>query len=488
MKFKLAIISTITLLSEFCAASVTAADVFPNEKQIEFAATNGTKVAAYEGHYFVPENRNNPKSRTIRVNYVRFPATGKFHGAPIVYLAGGPGGSGISTAKNKRFDLFMALREYGDVIALDQRGTGVSESAPPCVSSVTVGLNEVITKTEIDARYKQAAQECFTNWQAQGIDVYGYTSVQNALDIRDLRKHLNADKVTLWGISYGSHLAMTALKYMPDEIEKVIIASAEGLNQTVKLPSETDAYFSNVQSIINKQALKDQVPDLPELMKRVHMKLAANPVTVTVPKRGGEPYTLLFQKHHMQMLASMMIADPNQYLAMLIQVYQDLDKGNYALLQNILGRGIFAEEHIHFRLMSLAMDVASGISNERLARVRAEAASSLLGEALNFPMPALALIDKKLDLGDDFRTPLKSNVPTLLLTGSLDGRTYPSEQIQSVTGLSKLTQVTVTNAGHNLYTVSPKVLEVMHAFMKGEKITLSKIDLPEPNLQFAMGK
>ncbi len=37
--------------------------------------------------------------------------------------AGGPGGSGIE-AINYRYRMFMEMRKHGDVIALDQRGTG----------------------------------------------------------------------------------------------------------------------------------------------------------------------------------------------------------------------------------------------------------------------------------------------------------------------------------------------------------------------------
>ena len=42
--------------------------------------------------------------------------------------------------------------------------------------------------------------------------------------------------MTLWGISYGSHLALAALNEIPSEIDRIVIASAEGLDQTVKLP------------------------------------------------------------------------------------------------------------------------------------------------------------------------------------------------------------------------------------------------------------
>lgn len=412
MRYQFTLIATFTLATCFginAKDTSATANLYKNEQHIDFKANSGESTDAVEGHLWVPENRNNPNSRKIRINYVRFPATGSNKGSPIIYLAGGPGGSGIGTAKWRRYPLFQALREFGDVIALDQRGTGQSQQAAPCVSDVHIPLNAIVSESQITRRYRQAARECMASWKSQSIDIYGYNTIQNALDISDLRKHLKAEKVSLWGISYGSHLALTAMKYIPEQLSKVIIASAEGLDQTVKLPHETDHYFEKIQNVINQQSLKQQVSDLPALMTRVHKKLEQHPLELTISPQAGEKNQMLFQKHHMQLLASMMIADPNHYLAMLVHIYLDLDKGNTELLRHILQRGMFSNAPITFELMSLAMDVASGITAKRFAVVKQQAQTSLLGDKLNFPMPHLNMIDSKLDLGDDFRTPVSDN-------------------------------------------------------------------------------
>jgi hypothetical protein len=64
-----------------------------------FTANSGESVEAVGGSIMVPENRSNPKSRTIKLAYVRFPATGEHAGPPIVYLAGGPGGGALPDRK-----------------------------------------------------------------------------------------------------------------------------------------------------------------------------------------------------------------------------------------------------------------------------------------------------------------------------------------------------------------------------------------------------
>jgi pimeloyl-ACP methyl ester carboxylesterase len=98
-----------------------------------FENSKGEKVESEFGTLLVPEKRSNPDSNLIELAFVRFKSTAKNPGAPIVYLAGGPGGSGIGTAMGSRFPLFMALREIGDVIAFDQRSRdGVERATPEC--------------------------------------------------------------------------------------------------------------------------------------------------------------------------------------------------------------------------------------------------------------------------------------------------------------------------------------------------------------------
>lgn len=455
-----------------------------NEQPIVFTTMDNKTTNAFEGYIEVPENRNKSGSHLIPVKYVRFPATGNKNGSPIIYLSGGPGGSGIDTAKypNFRFPLFMALREFGDVIALDQRGTGASNTTPKCVSSQTLPLTSKLTNKQVTQLYQQSANECVAFWQAQGVDILGYTTAQSALDLEDLRKHLEAKKITLWGISYGSHLAFAAMKSLKGKIDKVIIASAEGLNQTVKLPKETDTYFDRLQRAVNTQdAAAKAYPDIKKMMLRVHDQLDKNPLMLSIPQKDGSEMEMLFQKFHLQIIASSMIADPQRGVRHLLMLYKTLEQGDHIALIEILKRGYFDNKPISFNAMSFAMDIASGISDERLTLVNEQAKTSLLGLALNFPMPQLNKAVKGLDLGDRFREDPVSDIPTLLLTGTLDGRTYIESQKSATKDLSNLTRIQINNAGHNLFMVSPKVTNVMKLFLSDKEISTKSItvNLPE---------
>ena len=121
------------------------------------------------------------------------------------------------------------------------------------------------------------------------------------------------------------------------------------------------------------------------------------------------------------------------------------------------------------------MDIASGITEDRLNRFNQQADKSIVGRMLNFPMPQLNRSIDGLDLGDEFRQYPKNDIPTLLLSGSLDGRTYLESQLEATQGLSNLTKVLVKNAGHNLFMVSPEVTKTIQLFMRDQAIDKTEI-------------
>lgn len=68
------------------------------------------------------------------------------------------------------------------------------------------------------------------------------------------------------------------------------------------------------------------------------------------------------------------------------------------------------------------------------------------------------------DLGQAFREAVKTDVPTLFLSGTIDGRTSITDAEGVRRGLSRSAHVVVDGAGHNFYTRAPGVLETMKAF------------------------
>ena len=173
----------------------------------------------------------------------------------------------------------------------------------------------------------------------------------------------------------------------------------------------------------------------------------------------------LFHKRDMQLLASYFVSDPWSQQR-LLSLYLAMDHGVVAPFETLLGEWFVPGEPISMDAMSTLMDVASGMSERRRSLVQQQAKHSLLGDWLNFSYHYDG-IAPELDLGDGFRSGPDSDVPVLLFSGTLDGRTYLEGQAEASAGLTNLTHVTVVNAGHNLYMSSPEVQQAINAFMEG---------------------
>lgn len=462
----------------FARASVRAAP--PSEAgPFLFKSRRGEKTDAERGYFEVPEDRRDPRSRKIRLSYVRFASTAARPGPPIVYLAGGPGGEGTGAATGPRFPIFMALRAVADVIAFDQRGTGLSSTIPERPASTR--QPPVFTQRGLTDYVRAELQSAWTDWTRTGVAMTGYNTEQSADDIDALRRHLGAEKIDLWGTSYGSHLALSVLKRHGDRVNRVALSSLEGQDQTVKRPARTDAYLRQVDTLLGTDpAARAAVPDLLALMRRVHARLEARPAATAVTL-NGKPGQISMGGFGVQMLAGGLIANP-QSLAMLPSLYLALDAGNTAVLAPFLGD---VADLLSLRGMPEAMDLASGISPHRLALVRREGRSAVLGEALNFPMPQLVGAIPGVDLGEGFRAPIRIDHPALLIAGSLDGRTVLAEQDEVAAQFQRKSRVLVENAGHNVFEAHPDVQPLLVRFFKGEPVADARLAVPPPAFRLA---
>jgi len=442
-----------------------------------FKPASGEPVAAELGTLIVPEKRQAPSERTIKLKLVRFRSTSQNPGPPIVYLAGGPGGSGIGAAKGPRFPLFMALREFGDVIALDQRGTGESEPKMRCTEWFMVPFDKPLDRAEAEGIFAAGMKTCFERLSREGIDATAYTTLESAHDIDDLRKALGAEKITLWGISYGTHLALATLREHGDHVDRAILAGVEPLGHTLKLPSDQEALLRSISELAKRdRAVAASVPDLTAAISRLTARLRKEPVTVTLAHpMTRQSITVQVGPLDLQYVLAGMLEGPATFAGMPDFVSR-LEGGDWTALASqasLFRAGMLPSA------MSVAMDCASGASTDHLARIQAEAKKTLLGDAINLPFPGICQGLGVPDLGDAYRKSFESKTPLLLISGTLDGRTPPRNAEGLMKGFTQAQHLVIEGAGHSdpLFLSSPQILEAMREFLRGKKIPATRIVL-----------
>lgn len=160
----------VTLSVAGCAVSPAQSSDGP-EYEVTSSQLDVRGVRAIEGKEYkimVPENRANKDSRLIALRFVVLEAMQPSALSPVVYLAGGPGGSATGAAQSPRWPLFDALRQNRDVILLDQRGTGLSDAPPDCISSIGWSEEDVADRDTFIGKHRMAFRECRDFWQEEG--------------------------------------------------------------------------------------------------------------------------------------------------------------------------------------------------------------------------------------------------------------------------------------------------------------------------------
>jgi pimeloyl-ACP methyl ester carboxylesterase len=441
--------------------------------------SDGSALQAELGRLVVPENRARAGSKSIELAFVRIKSTAAVPGPPIILVAGGPGTSGIDMPRGNWFTSLATLRQAGDVIALDQRGIGLSRPTLECAETFDIPLNVVRTRETYLQEFRQKSRACRVYWESQGVDLGAYHTESSADDIDDLRAALGAEKMTLVGGSYGSHLILSTIRRHGAHVARALITGTEGPDHTAKLPSNGAKQLAKVAKAVAADAeMGTLVPDLQGLVRTVLDTIEKQPVTVNVVDgKTNRPVTMMLSRFDLQLVTAQGLGS-SAFIRQLPAAYYEMAHGNFTwLAQEVLkkrGQPLGSA-------MGWEMDCASGISDARLAQIRRETPESPFGDVLDFPVPDVCDAWVANDRGPAFRAPITSTVPVLFFSGTLDGRTPPTNADEVKAGFVNGVHIVVENATHSgkemVFTL-PGTKETALTFLKGGTVASTTAALP----------
>jgi pimeloyl-ACP methyl ester carboxylesterase len=280
---------------------------------------------------------------------------------------------------------------------------------------------------------------------------------------------LNYTRVTLWGRSYGTHLALATLARHGTLVDRLVLVSPEGPDHTWKLPSQVDAALRRLET----RGAGEIVAPLTAIIER--LRRAPVPVDVVHPQ-SGKSISVVVGAFDVQGAISQALGDPRS-LSTVPGAIREMTTGDFRRMGQI---ALLRRERAGVQsAMKMMMDLASGASAARRERIEREARTAVLGNAINFPGMYLREAWGSVDLGDEFRRPVTSDVPALLLVGDLDPRT-PTENASDVAAtLPRATVVTVENATHQFDLFgSAQIRETLRRFLRGDAVAPHRIALP----------
>jgi pimeloyl-ACP methyl ester carboxylesterase len=434
----------------------------------------GVTLDAVEGWIAVPERRSVPASRLIEVHYLRLKSRAARPRAPLVYLAGGPGGRGVSDDPTS-LGFWSAFLEVSDVVLFDQRGTRDPDLEWRWDGPLPLDFfrDAGVARAHMVEMSRRAAAAI----RARGVDLAGYQTDESADDVEALRAVLGVDKLSLLAFSYGTHLACAVLRRHDAHVENAVIIGTEGPDHTYKPPLALDTQMRRLAAMAAADPrIHDKVPDLIALLERVDEKLAREPMRVSVNSPDGKPATLPVGPFGLHFIMRIDAGDATD-LPVFPRLLWSIDHGDPSILEWFIRKR--APIAVQVPGMSYAMDSASGWTAGRRALIEDQMKRSRFADVVNFPFPDIVEAWNVPDLGDGFRGPLVTSTRTLFLSGELDWNTPPYQAEEIKWGFANATSLVVPGAGHEqILFQNDTTVPVVVDFLAGKDVRERHVDYP----------
>lgn len=222
-----------------------------------FKADSSLKTTC--AYLIVPENRNKPNGKTIKLPFAIAESNNPNKKKdPVLFTGGGPGASSLSFIRSAHNRSLIKDRDF---ITFEQRGTHFAVPNLDCNEIGEALKKAFIYNLPKDSMILVGVKQCRAKLLAQGIDLSGYNTVESAADIEDLRKVLKIDSLNLFGASYSGGLMPTVLKNHPDGIRSLILDSP--LPEFVNIDEEELVNFNEALNTVLTKYEADSTAKLP---------------------------------------------------------------------------------------------------------------------------------------------------------------------------------------------------------------------------------
>ena len=411
------------------------------------------------GYVSVLEDRGTPDGNVIRLAVSRLRGSSPSPNPdPVIYLAGGPGARAL-----ERIDWFIDDAQFiwkeRDLILMDQRGIGHSEPRLECPDyrrrrAELRGLD--LNPDEELRQQVDSLLACKRTLSEHGIEMSAYTLDAVAADVVDLVAAMGYEAYNLYGSSFGTTLALTVMRDFPANLRGVILDGVlppqVNFTETIhaNAASALEAFLGHCEA---DPQCAGRNPDLEQEMWQVVDRYAEQPTTT----RYRDTYVHEYYEEEVngyfvlwRVLGSLRSASWIPYVPFLLH---HIAGGNDVVAGAFIAptsRGIRSAIDNTAAWASLWC-YSEGRFTDRTGILADRAAHPRLADPeIRDLVPALCAgwHDPTAEPVD--RTPVASDVPTLLLSGQFDPTTPPRWAELAARTLSRSYSFVVPMAGHGV--------------------------------------
>ncbi|WP_083892264.1 alpha/beta hydrolase [Corallococcus coralloides] len=438
----LAVLAALSLTG--CSRSSSAETASARRMGLKPCRLDGVAAQTLCGTLEVFEDRAAAKGRKIPLRVVVVPAlASQPKEDPLFFLAGGPGQAASRTRILPALD---RIRRQRDIVFVDQRGTG--DSHPLDCDALNPSRTSLAERFE-DREDADVIPQCRKGWDA---DERLYTTSIAMDDLDDVRAALGYRQVNLWGISYGTRAALVYMRQHPDRVRTAILDGVAPMGQYLPLYAARDG--QRALDLLLDACAKDGVcakayPDLRARTEGLLAKLEAAPAKVHLahPRTGvPEDFTLTRRVFLSELFSLLYSPDVASLVPLMLDRAAKDDWTPFVALSLGLTDEVARTTSRGMFLAVVCAEDAPFFTEEDAER---EAKGTWFGPRMALDIKRACAKWPQANVPPSFREPVKSDIPTLLLSGELDPVTPPPWGEEAKRTLTHSLHVVVPGLGHN---------------------------------------
>ncbi|MEG1833183.1 MAG: alpha/beta hydrolase [Burkholderiaceae bacterium] len=434
MRLSIALLTLLLLAACGREPAITAADLTP-------CRLKGIEREARCGHVTMPQNPDDPAGPSIEVHFAVLSALARHPWPdPVFVFAGGPGQAGTQIAAPVSAVL-APLNHRRDLVFIDSRGTGQS-AAFHC-------QDESDTLSAFDpGRQAQRLAQCAKTAPIDPSQLATWIAVR---DIDAVRARLGAEKINLWGGSYGTRAELEYLRQFPQRVRSAVLDGVAPPDMRLPVAIALDAEAALDALVKACAADADCARRYPRLADSIEQLLAragfGKTIAVADPLTGQTETVTLSRELAAAWLRLPLYAP--HLAAALPHAITQAAAGHYEPLAALV-TGMSGAVADNF---AVGMHY-SVVCSEDLPRItasdRAQANATRLGAAVLKTYDAACAALPRRTVPAEFYEVGASPVPVLLLSGGLDPATPPRHAAAMAERLGHARHLIAPMLGHGI--------------------------------------
>ena len=394
-------------------------------------------------HWLRPLDPSQPDGEQIELFVAKLSSTATDPAKDaFTVINGGPGGSSVEMMVDLA-PVLQAFTRERDVIVIDQRGTG--QSAPMVCQALTD------TTDVLDAELTvKLTQDCLDKLPH---DPRFFSTTIAVQDLEALRETLGYEHLSVYGVSYGTRVALQYLRAYPKALRAVVIDGVVppeltlGTNVALNSQKTLDNVFARCATTTS---CAESFPNLEADFHRLSERLRSSPVSLEIQHPiTGEPTQIDVSYGHLAIWIRLSLYAPASTALIPLIIDQAANAENY------LPVAASALRMLHQLNNSMNYGMHNAVVCTEDAPFYNDALEDFdtlektyLGREMYDTLKSMCSIWPAGVIDEAMKEPVLSDVPTLILSGELDPITPPVYGEAVLPGLTNAKHVVAPGQGH----------------------------------------